>query len=350
MIAYSDRDIEESSYQNRFFRHFQCIRIFFRMRLLYIFFLSIPLFTSASEPEQSLDQDILPEIAFGQQPSILTESSYSSLQVLENSYKHPSVAVLLSALFPGLGHVYMQDMKTAASLIGSSGVSLGAVCYSSDSFDYGIEAISTIWMYGLYATYRDVNLYNGISHRRYKMPTDDFADVALAPLKWSIIKKPEVWGGVLGSFLVAVSLVSLKDRYQSLADHGQSMGGAFYPFVAFPTAISEEALFRGFLQSQLSEWLTPVGGIFTSSLLFGAAHILNGLSMNGGRQKAYFRVSIPFITCMGAYQGWLTYKNSSLQESVALHTWYDFILMGIGSWTPEAASLGYDRFSISFSF
>jgi hypothetical protein len=45
----------------------------------------------------------------------------------------------------------------------------------------------------------------------------------------------------------------------------------------------------------------------------------------------------------GVYDGWLTYKNHSLKESVAMHVLYDFILLGIGalasqSYTPPPSN------------
>jgi hypothetical protein len=68
----------------------------------------------------------------------------------------------------------------------------------------------------------------------------------------------------------------------------------------------------------------------------------------------YYTISVPFITSFGAYLGWITYKNKSLQESIALHTWYDLIILSIGylgeKLTQNDAMIGKSNFTFSFSF
>ena len=41
--------------------------------------------------------------------------------------KEPWVAVTLSSIFPGLGHVYLDDMSTAGGLMGTTGLGLGVL-------------------------------------------------------------------------------------------------------------------------------------------------------------------------------------------------------------------------------
>ena len=82
--------------------------------------------------------------------------------------------------------------------------------------------------------------------------------------------------------------------------------------------------------------MPPIGGITLSSLIFGAAHIPNAAEMSQDDRRRYYTFGLPLITGLGAYFGWLTYKNNSLKESVAVHAWYDFILMGLGALASEA--------------
>lgn len=127
-------------------------------------------------------------------------------------------------------------------------------------------------------------------------------------------------------------------------------GENYYPPVAFPIGIGEEALFRGYLQSQLSETFNPVAGIIFSSIAFGAAHIPNAQGMEPDEQRRYYTYGIPLITAFGAYFGWLTYKNRSLQESVALHSWYDFTLFALKAFTQQSAATGRPGFALAVPF
>ena len=121
------------------------------------------------------------------------------------------------------------------------------------------------------------------------------------------------------------------------------------PFFALPVGISEEALFRGYLQSQLLEKLNPFGGILISSLAFGASHISNATLMQKEDRWRYYSFSIPLITALGAYLGWLTHKNHSLQESVAVHTLYDLVLF-TGSALATKAAIGHSEFALAIPF
>ena len=116
------------------------------------------------------------------------------------------------------------------------------------------------------------------------------------------------------------------------------------PIRAFSVGISEETLFRGYLQSQFAEITTPWSGIIMSSLAFGVAHISNATYMSHEHRKNYYRFSLPFITAFEVYFGWMTYKNQSLQEAVALHSWYDFLLFAMQAIAPQAAITGEPGF------
>jgi len=117
-----------------------------------------------------------------------------------------------------------------------------------------------------------------------------------------------------------------------------------------PVGLGEESFFRGFLQSALSETFNPLTGIILSSLLFGAAHIPNAQGLEKAERWRYYTFSLPLITGIGAYCGWLTNKNHSLQESVALHTWYDFIIFSISALATETAATGRPGFAFAVPF
>ena len=175
-------------------------------------------------------------------------------------YKSPFLAVGLSVIFPGLGHVYLGDMQTAGGLMGSTGLGLGLATSHPSSRSIRKNSGSVVMdisFYGIYAAYRDVRKYNGNSGYSYKMPNDSLGDLSYAPFKWSIIKKPEVWGGLLGALAFAFASPHLFNPKNARSKVGLSSSNRKFPAMALPVGIGEEALFRGYLQPVFSEWLTP---------------------------------------------------------------------------------------------
>lgn len=281
------------------------------------------------------------------------------LQIPEPVFQLPKprkstlLAVGLSGLFPGLGHVYLGDMKTAGGLMGSMGVGFGIAAFSRSNKDIlaaNLVTLQATSSYGLYAAYRDVRLYNGQTGYSYKMPTDSFLDLTSAPFSWSVIKKPEVWGGLMGSLALATTVTYFAFSNKSQASASASTFAPWFPLIALPVGLGEESLFRGFLLPVFSEWFTPTGGIILSSLVFGAMHIPNARGLEIEDRRNYYTFSLPLITGLGAYFGWMTHKNHSLKESVALHTWYDFVLFAAGAWASQAVIRGPTNFSISIPF
>ncbi len=262
-------------------------------------------------------------------------------------HKNAFLAVSLSSLVPGLGHAYLGDMKTAGGLMGSTCLNWACLAFPNTAIQFtGLVTLESIWSYGLYAAYRDVRIYNKESGYSYQMPTNSFADLALAPFRLSVLKKPEVWGGFLGALALAVGVGYFaypQDAHIQLEFPPE----IDMPLIAFPVGIGEESLFRGYLQSQLSEFFSPWGGIAISSLAFGAMHVPNALFLAPESRWRYYTFSIPLITGMGAYFGWLTYKNRSLKESVALHTWYDFTLLAAGFLASRVILNPFPRFTMA---
>ncbi|HSX11254.1 MAG TPA: CPBP family intramembrane glutamic endopeptidase [Chlamydiales bacterium] len=248
-------------------------------------------------------------------------------------------------------------MKTAAGLAGSAGASLGVVMLQTgdNSITRGsLLSFQTTSLYGMYAAYRDVRLFNGLSQYKYKMPMDSFAELSTAPFRWRVMKKPEVWGGILGSFALAAGAAYCYHQFAHVPEAQTPCSISktidFSPALALPIGISEESFFRGFLQSTFCETFSPTTGIVLSSLAFGAAHIPNALLLNEGARWAYYSFSLPMITLLGGYAGWVTHRNHSLQESVAIHTWYDAILFSIDLMARQSASTGRPAFAIAVPF
>jgi len=263
-------------------------------------------------------------------------------------YKRPWLATSLSILLPGLGHVYLGDYQTAGGLFATSSLGVGASQVKEIEAD-SIVTVQNIWMYGIYAAYRDARLFNGNRGYGYQMPVDSLKELSTAPFRPSILCKKEVWGGVLG-YLSLAALIEYLAFPHSKSEVNERRDIALNPVVALPIGIGEEAGFRGWLQSALTESLDRWGGILASSAIFTAAHISNASELSKGDRWRYYAAGLPLIGAFGVYAGWLTDRFHSLQESTAVHTWIDFMLF-LGEALSHSSIRGKDyNFNMGFSF
>ena len=278
-------------------------------------------------------------------------------------------ATALSLLFPGLGHFYLEDYPTAFGLSGAGVTELAvgltfkygpqfpdSKAFTNLSFTY----LQNTYFYSIYAAYRDSRSTHLGASYLYDMPKDGLDELAFAPINWRVLKKPEVWLGLLGAVLLGTGISYLSQSVFPFTPPGspatpltptQIVANELYYAAMTPSiGIGEEAFFRGFAQPVFSEFLTPPGGIAASSLLFGAAHIPNAyLFKNANFQRGYFALSLPFLTSLGAYLGWVSFKNKSIQETVALHTWYDFVMFSMAIFSSSIAA-GSPNFSFTIPF
>lgn len=304
--------------------------------------------------DESISEEIvaLDESPLIQQPVRLEQILIPAPTFELRTYKNSFLAVGLSAVMPGLGHFYLSDVKTAGAFMGITAIGVGGISLMHYQQAKRVSALSlqNAWSYGLYAVYRDARLYNRQVGYSYKMPTDSLSDLTSAPFSLNILKKPEVWGGFLAKFALAFGVAYFTLPKEAHGHSSYSLKKGLQPLIAFPVGVGEEALFRGYLQSQLSEISNPWAGIALSSLAFGVAHIPNALNLPREERRSYYSFSIPLITLGGAYYGWLTHKNHSLKESVAIHTWYDFVLLALGSFAGETALTGCPKIFLGSPF
>ncbi len=317
------------------------------MKLLLSFLLTSTLLFALEEANEEIAQL---DISLISEPVSITEFEIPEPRLnLKN--KSPVLAATLS-IVPGLGNFYLGDFETSSFILSSMGTAVAGM-YTPSYFiqESSSLTIQTVWAYGFYSSYRDARIYRENAGYDYQMPTDSFAEIALSPFSPSILKKPEVWGAVLVDLALAITLVhftSPRDAHIQL-----STGPEMNPLFAFPVGISEETFFRGFLLPFFSEYFTPTGGIILSSIAFGAAHIPNARYMTREDARSYYALNIPLITLTGAYLGWLTYKNNSLKEAVAYHSWYDFIvfsLVSLAELAEQTIRTGKPSFAFSFDF
>lgn len=325
-------------------------------KYLLLTLLSFPLFADDTPQEEAALEEVHLETPGLIEPSIynqqlqVPEEPRSKVDALIFPHKSSFITVGLSSLIPGLGHIYLGDLVTGGSLFTTYGLTAFNWLRSDNEFTYlsrGIIAQNT-WFYNVFASYRDVRLFNGPSGYSYQMPRETLSELSLAPFQLSILKKKEVWGGLLGLLTAALLIdyaVYPKDAHIHL-NYTTSVPS----FFALPIGIGEEAFFRGYMQSIFSEYFNDKIGMALSSIVFGAVHISNAKLIDPSLRSRYYSFGIPFITLGGLYFSLITNKNHSLKESVAVHTLYDFTLFLLESLSTSSLQPHQPKtFAISFA-
>ena len=260
----------------------------------------------------------------------------------------PPCSPKLAILFPGLGQICTRRAKEGAALMALSvaeiatGVGIGL--NNDDGFSHPaaalpLLAVQDLWIYGFSTPGIDAAL---ASERLYA-PQDSLTDMMAAPFNLQVMKRPEVWVGILGSLALGVGISLLVDESDvgtdQLGDDPNIFGRTFRARSGYPlgfgigaglfthVAIAEEVLFRGSLQSSIARRRGERTGWIHASLIFGGAHAFNALLIPQEQRKQYLLIGVPFITALGSYMGWV-YKHSeySLAPPVAVHFWYDLLL------------------------
>jgi membrane protease YdiL (CAAX protease family) len=264
-----------------------------------------------------------------------------------------SCAAAVGLLFPGVGQFCLGKIAEGAVFSGLALAELGVGVTALATRDEGIEGISEpsvsvplaalqyLWIY----SYLDGVFERQRAKRLRYVPLDTPAELALAPFTPSVLAKPDVWAGILGSLALGLGATLLIDGgldTDHVGDDPQLFDRTFRPGVGYPlaaavgtgifthVAVAEEAVFRGMIQSQMAREMDPTRGWVGASLAFGAAHAPNVIGLSHDRQAAYLAVAVPLITLLGGYLG-LSYRwhDYSLAPPVAIHFWYDLLISGV---------------------
>ncbi|HEX7926185.1 MAG TPA: CPBP family intramembrane glutamic endopeptidase [bacterium] len=255
----------------------------------------------------------------------------------------PEWAAVGSALLPGVGQMVNGDFAAGGAQMGLYFVLARQYLILLDKPDY-LEpkdrvdsknffidinkttfeadlygtALTDLTFYSAFAAYRDAR--QAISNTGYNTPAprESLTDLAIAPYRWEYLQRPTTFIPLLVALYSAVSPAT-DDRYLYRPDRtitrNTLRNGAFVQ--SEMVGVGEEAFFRGFLNNGLSDSLGENWGLATSSLIFGLAH--EGI----GSQASIAQASL-----FGAYLGWLQQRNNyDIGEGVAIHFWWDFLVM-----------------------
>jgi membrane protease YdiL (CAAX protease family) len=179
---------------------------------------------------------------------------------------------------------------------------------------------ATLWLnthfYSAYDAYRSRRRQLGGLGYNTPTPREGLGELALAPIRPRYLLRPTTLVPLLAPLYSLAKpaeggWVTVTD---SSIDRGEiaAMNTVRYGSVA----VGEEALFRGVVNTDLSDRWGPWVGLALSSAIFGAAHSGTGGTADVGVATGY-----------GAYLGWLQQHNDyRLGEVVALHFWWDFLI------------------------
>ena len=267
-------------------------------------------------------------------------------------------AALFSLLLPGPGHMYLDDVKEGLLLLsGEAALLSSSLLFDRHAFDHLFnyddednlkEFLSNPPLVGAielpllsaYLAYRKAREKNHNIGYKQPLPDESVKDLAKAPFDSSIIAKPDFFLPFIfhfgALFLLQNSILpdSGSTASDKRAEEGVRVYGKHLPSsVGYPlgeagmwlsfTAVSmgEEALFRGYLQSELEERFGKRLGWLTASALFGALHFPNGTTT-----KERIAASLSAFTG-GLILGYFYQEEGySLKKSVAYHTWWNFSL------------------------
>jgi membrane protease YdiL (CAAX protease family) len=276
-------------------------------------------------------------------------ASEREIQARENLTNHPGCRSRLGVLLPG----YLQicrgrtaDGAVLASLgVAELGTAVGAsVADGITSSAAGVPLLALGDLLTL--SVMDAGLENQRALKLKYVPQENLSELARAPFSFEVLKRPTVWGGIIGTLAAGLLVSRLVDgpittegfgKRPVLFGHnvnsaaGYPVAGAIGIGLFEHVSIAEESTFRGLLQSTWSRDYGEDRGWVYGSLAFGALHATNILFMDSSERLNYLAVGVPFITVLGSYLG-LVYRSSgySLGPSVAIHFWYDFLVEAIG--------------------
>jgi uncharacterized protein len=148
-----------------------------------------------------------------------------------------------------------------------------------------------------------------------------------ADFGFSVRARDAVWilGGLgtslgLGLLLLPISQLAGDDAGQEVVKQFQKAHGTvqilFAIGVVVVAPVIEELVYRGLLLRSLLRKMSPVGAIFVSGVVFGAAHVV----LDPG---AY--VALPALAAMGVISAVLAVRSGDLSRSIFFHAGFNLL-------------------------
>ncbi|MEM6731864.1 MAG: CPBP family intramembrane glutamic endopeptidase, partial [Myxococcota bacterium] len=259
----------------------------------------------------------------------------------QERYEDRACSERLGFLFPGVGHFCLRkpEVGTALATLGAAELGLAVAGFSQFSSNDPRALLPAVAFQNTYI----VGIVDPILERQRAAkllytPQDSLDELLYAPFNPEVLRRPDVWIGILVTAATQGLFLALdnSDRSRKVNVFGRE----FEPETGYPlsaaalgatfghVAIGEEVLFRGYIQSNLTRRFGTFGGWAGGTLIFGAAHIPNAFLLETRQERNdYLRFALPVITGVGGYFGAsYLWNDYSLAPPVALHFWYNFML------------------------
>jgi membrane protease YdiL (CAAX protease family) len=269
-------------------------------------------------------------------------------QARETLRAHPDCASRFGVLLPGYLQLCRGRTAEGAVLAGLGVAELGSAIAGSaaDGLSSNAAGIPLLALGDLLTlSVMDAALESQRALKLKYVPQENLSELAQAPFSGEVLKRPAVWGGILGTLALGLVVSRIVDGPITTQGFGKRpvlFGRSVNSAVGYPAAaaigvgvfehvsLAEESTFRGLLQSSWSRKYGEDRGFLYASLAFGALHAGNILFMDSSARLNYLAAGVPFITVLGSYLGFV-YRSSgySLAPSVAIHFWYDFLVEAI---------------------
>lgn len=296
----------------------------------------------------------------------------------------PALAALLATALPGGGQLYLENYGAAGATAATEVAMVGAILASPEASDeastyyltprfLGGLALQQIHVYSIYAAYRDARLMRTDGAFPAPIGDEGLGDLLLAPVNPTVISDPEVALPLLTLLAVAGTALALQAgnplesrrcrRSGCFNVPVEILGTELTPYqglaaqtpvhatLSMGAAVSEEALFRGMVQTGMLDWWSPTRAIGTQAALFGLAHAPNQLLRPGttGDRLKRAGVQVAVTSLLGAWFGYMTWADQGdLRRAVAFHFWYNMIITTYGyASDPQAWPL---RFALTVPF
>lgn len=191
-----------------------------------------------------------------------------------------------------------------------------------NTFRYVFNATKEIDFFESYRSYRSEETHN------IPITNTSIGMLALSPFQFQYFSDLDFLLPILGASVFGSSLLN-KNSNPNLLDCKSVMwfgkerkpfkfalANSLYRWFVFTSiAVMEEVVFRGIIQTELSEFVNPDFGLAASSILFGLAHY------KAGKDWIYSLRA----TAAGFYIGWQYQKyDYDLCRVIALHFYIDF--------------------------
>lgn len=262
-------------------------------------------------------------------------------------------AALFSSLVPGPGHIYLGEKDQGLLLLGGEfALLLSSFAFDRDVFsglssseestflsNPGLIGATELPYLSVYLAYREARDKNHNIGYKHPLSNDSLKDLAKAPYDLKLITEPDFFLPLFSHLGGILTIMILLDEYgESIGNFGMQRDTVrvynkkLPPLLGYPlgeagmmlsftaVAMGEEALFRGYIQSELEERFGRKWGWITASTLFGAMHL-----PKGDTTKEHLAAFLSTLTG-GLIMGHFYQENYSLRKPIAYHTWWNLLL------------------------